>query len=403
MVIVYLLVGFLAGMISFALALLLGAAPWLAVLSYCFGGALGVAVAGMAFAARNGRMRADADDLPMIVGLESVGASGSLADSPAPANEKAVDAAGMRILAVDDDPFILELIPKIAATAGFPTVATAPSAMAALDMIAAADQPFDCLLLDINMPEIDGIALCGRLRKCAAYRETPIIMLTAMTDLDHMNAAFRAGASDYTTKPFDIIDFGERLRIAHARLAAQNSRQVREIMVAEKLAPLSDVPALIGPRALASYVSRLSGSALTGAYVMAVTMDQPPSRAAHGSVLTLLPNLVRIARAIDDVFCLSPYVMAHAGQGQFLIVANGSVLPDAQAVRAEIAAHLEQGMDGIDDLQFNVVVGQAIRLQAAKADRARIAFESAIILAERAADVAANRFETSGKSATGGR
>ncbi|MDB5661059.1 MAG: srrA, partial [Cypionkella sp.] len=63
----------------------------------------------------------------------------------------------MRILAVDDDPCILELMPLLVAISGFPDVTTAPSGQRALDALANSDDSFDCLLLDINMPGMDGV------------------------------------------------------------------------------------------------------------------------------------------------------------------------------------------------------------------------------------------------------
>ena len=73
----------------------------------------------------------------------------------------------MRILAVDDDMFIRELLPKIAARVGCPDITVAASAQKALQTIAAAPVPFDCLLLDINMPEMSGKNCAPR---CAAWR-----------------------------------------------------------------------------------------------------------------------------------------------------------------------------------------------------------------------------------------
>ena len=66
----------------------------------------------------------------------------------------------MKILAVDDDPFILELLPMIAAKAGFMDVTTTPSGELAQQAMKDAAPPFECLLFDINMPNMNGIDLC---------------------------------------------------------------------------------------------------------------------------------------------------------------------------------------------------------------------------------------------------
>lgn len=159
-------------------------------------------------------------------------------------------------------------------------------------------------------------------------------MLTAMTDIDHMNRAFRAGASDYTTKPFDIVDFADRLQIASARMAAEQlwTEQTIRITSDERLTTLPEVPALVHARALASYVSRLSGSALTGAYVMAVALEAD----TDDLPVIYLPTLVRTAMALDGIFAPTRHLLALTGKGVFVIVASGSVMPDADAVRDDL-------------------------------------------------------------------
>lgn len=374
MVIAYMVLGVLAGVVGFAIALGFGASIWSAVLTYVLVGAGTVGLSGLVLPALGrGRAPREQEDFiePEVELRSSLPSAAETLDD--------ADWTTMHILAVDDDPFILELIPKIAATAGFLRVTTASSAAVALDLIAAAARPFDCLLLDINMPVVNGIDLCERVRRLAAYGETPIIMLTAMTDIDHMNRAFRAGASDYTTKPFDIVDFADRLQIASARVAAERSRIEQPIRITadERLTPVKEVPALVNPRALASYVSRLTGSALTGAYVMAVALDAD----TDDLPVTYLPTLVRTAMAIDGIFGPTRHLVSHMGGGRFVMVASGSVMPDPDAVRDDLGHRLNDSAERHDDHHLVVSVGRPIRLQMAKVDRSRIAFESAIALA----------------------
>ena len=380
MIVFYLFFGVVTGFIGFSVALLLGESFWSALLAYCLVGAVSVAGASVVMARLAARRGIAVEEEPLS-GEEPAPAA-EIPSVPVVESAEAADGP-MRILAVDDDPFILELLPKIAATAGFPAVTTASSAAVALGLVQSAAQPFDCLLIDINMPEINGIELCARIRALPDYHDTPVIMLTAMTDLDHMNRAFRAGASDFATKPFDINDFSDRLKIADARLAVQRAGSDHKVKIdaSERLSPLEGVPALINPRALASYVSRLSGSALTGAYAMVVSIDP----ATTDGPVRSLATLARTARAIESVFGLTRYVMAHVGQGQFILVANGAVTPEPEAVRSDLLYHLNKVLDELNEPRIGLLVGPAVRLQTAKADRARIAFESAMTLAEREA------------------
>lgn len=121
----------------------------------------------------------------------------------------------MKVLVIDDDPAILELVAQYLSLSAQYEVRTENSARDALAAIGEADAAFDCFLVDIQMPGVDGITLVEFVREHAAYRHTPIIMLTAMEDKSHVDRAFAAGATDYVTKPFDFYDL--QLRINAAR------------------------------------------------------------------------------------------------------------------------------------------------------------------------------------------
>ena len=129
----------------------------------------------------------------------------------------------MKILAVDDDPFILELLPAMFEQADLNDLHTAPSGPAALDMIKAQKVPFDCLLLDVDMPEMDGIELCRRIRTVPGYEDKPVLMLTAKTDSISIEKAFAAGANDYIAKPFNLKDIYNRIRVAERLLVSSKT------------------------------------------------------------------------------------------------------------------------------------------------------------------------------------
>lgn len=134
----------------------------------------------------------------------------------------------MKILAVDDDEIILELLSETMACNGFKDVTTATSGDRALQAIDAASAPFDCFLLDIQMPNMDGVELCSRIRDMHAYRKVPVIMITAMSDKKYVDRAFAAGASDYVTKPFDVLELGTRVNIAAGTVAELRKAEAAE-------------------------------------------------------------------------------------------------------------------------------------------------------------------------------
>lgn len=129
----------------------------------------------------------------------------------------------MKILAVDDDRIILGLLAEMLQGAEYGEVKTCQSGDEALEAIREAKTPFDCFLLDIEMPGMDGITLCGEIRKIPAHRRTPILMLTALSEKVFIDRAFAAGASDYLTKPLDPTEIIVRLGLAEQLMRERKS------------------------------------------------------------------------------------------------------------------------------------------------------------------------------------
>lgn len=113
-----------------------------------------------------------------------------------------------KIMVVDDDEDFTRLYKASLSAMGFDATAVNRSA-AALEM-AYLIQP-DIFVIDLMMPEIDGFELCRSLRKISLFMQTPVIIITALTDEDNMKAAMDAGANDYLAKPFHINDLKQRI------------------------------------------------------------------------------------------------------------------------------------------------------------------------------------------------
>lgn len=90
-------------------------------------------------------------------------------------------------------------------------------------LVQVCEQPFDAVLLDIMMPDIDGIAVCRQITADSPTRELPVIMLTSVDDVDAVRRAFEAGATDFVTKPFDDYVLVARVRSACERKRALDS------------------------------------------------------------------------------------------------------------------------------------------------------------------------------------
>jgi len=124
----------------------------------------------------------------------------------------------MKILVVDDDILILEILELFLSSIDYENVQFAKSGAEALQLIEGASTPFECILLDINMPIQTGIELIPLIRQHKGYEFVPIIMLTAQHDKRNIAEAFVAGAWDYVTKPFEFFELETRLYGVETRM-----------------------------------------------------------------------------------------------------------------------------------------------------------------------------------------
>ncbi len=145
----------------------------------------------------------------------------------------------MRTLVVDNAPDDRELIQAILTAEGQTEVLTAESARDAFRHLALMDHEsgnaaIDLVLMDIMMPDMDGISACRRIKAVERLREIPIIMLTGKTDAEDLQMAFAAGAIDYITKPLNKVELLARVSSALAMKQEIDVRKARERELVEK-------------------------------------------------------------------------------------------------------------------------------------------------------------------------
>jgi chemosensory pili system protein ChpA (sensor histidine kinase/response regulator) len=120
------------------------------------------------------------------------------------------------IMVVDDSVSVRRVVSNLVKNAGWQPI-TAKDGLEALEMIQTSTRSPDLILLDIEMPRMDGYELAAALRSQAAYRDLPIVMLTSRAGEKHRQKAFDVGASEYVVKPYqDELLLNIIHRLVHA-------------------------------------------------------------------------------------------------------------------------------------------------------------------------------------------
>lgn len=144
------------------------------------------------------------------------------------------------ILIVDDTPANLRLLANLLSDQGYKTrpVPNGPLAIKAADL-----DPPDLILLDINMPDMDGYEVCAKLKENERTKHTPIIFISALDEVNDKVKAFQVGGVDYVTKPFQVeevlarvgnqlalLDLKRELLHANTELERRVEERTQEIM-----------------------------------------------------------------------------------------------------------------------------------------------------------------------------
>lgn len=136
------------------------------------------------------------------------------------------------IMVVDDTPANLRLLEKMLREHGYRVRCFLKGAMA---LKSAVDDPPDLIFLDINMPEMNGYAVCERLKSLDRTRDVPVIFISALTETFDKVKAFGAGGVDYITKPFQLEEVHARAE-AHLKLVrAHNAIEEKNVKLKQAL------------------------------------------------------------------------------------------------------------------------------------------------------------------------
>lgn len=224
-----------------------------------------------------------------------------------------------RILVVEDDKQIQNFIGYSLQTAGFPFIAvsTGESALSQLG-----SEPIDLILLDLGLPDFDGMELIKRVRE---WSEIPIIVVSARDQDKEKAAVLDIGADDYLTKPFSVTELLARIRVAvrhtnrSSASSAQAHRQVGnlEINFEKRLTYLFGEEIHLTPLeyGLLSLLFKNMGKVLTTKYILKEIYG-----ISYGSDTQALRALMAgLRRKIEENPSKPRYIMTEIGVGYRLV------------------------------------------------------------------------------------
>jgi PleD family two-component response regulator len=263
----------------------------------------------------------------------------------------------MGILVVDDSEDGRDVAEAMLLAAGYTDVRSAGSATEAYRFLALGGpatqepSPVDLILLDIVMPEIDGIEACARIRKEQRYSDVPIIMVTSLGDTDSLGNAFVAGATDYITKPLNRVELVARVRSALKLKSELDRRRARERELLQGMSSSSGCGAsqwidagtglFVGEVAEAYLVADANSPSDGETSVIALAIDRFDAyRSTQGEAIAA-GIMTRVARAVKATAANVGAVAAAYRDGVIVLV-----VPDlrtkpaqelAEALRASVA------------------------------------------------------------------
>lgn len=132
------------------------------------------------------------------------------AQMPYVQNDTVADLLGATILVVDDEPANVKLLDRMLSVSGYRNVVATQDPRVVLDLFR--QHRFDLVILDLNMPHLDGFEVMARLHGLDGEQIPPILILTAQNDQEQRVRALKNGARDYVTKPFAVDELLARVR-----------------------------------------------------------------------------------------------------------------------------------------------------------------------------------------------
>ncbi|MDU2065262.1 MAG: diguanylate cyclase [Sporomusaceae bacterium] len=213
----------------------------------------------------------------------------------------------------------------------------------------------DLIILDILMPDPDGIALLKRIKAMQEYKHVPVLMVTADQSPERLSAAFACGASDYMTKPLKRVELLARVRAA-LRLKEQidcSQRREQELVVAakqlqlmnEKLRQMTAIDGLTGipnRRSFDEFLAKACREVSSEQMICLILLDVDCFKLYNDAYGHVAGDEVlrKIAQAINSLATENQLAARYGGE-EFVLVARDLSLPDALAAAESLRIAVE--------------------------------------------------------------
>ncbi len=293
----------------------------------------------------------------------------------------------MKILAVDDDGISLSLLQHCLTHGGYERMTLMSSPTEVVKTLENTAIPYDCILLDIEMPDINGIDLCAEIRRLARYTNTPILMITKRSDHSSIKLAFENGATDYITKPFEFFEVLTRIKVAerlvqerqaaidsYMAVKSSDDRKVKKSARDMRGCARRGVDALpsgvvrtnlIPLSTLHNYLERATVSDDCAIDLIAVKVRQISDIFERTTATEFLHFLESVAGSTIEAFGCKKAFIAHAGNGVFLCASehakNFNLIAKEQALADELSFNALPTIRNLE-LEPTVVIGMPLLL-----------------------------------------
>lgn len=228
----------------------------------------------------------------------------------------------MNVIIADDDPTMLALLRAVVEQGGHSVVAAVRDGEAAWDAYNSNEVPL--VILDWEMPKLDGLGLCRRIREAEFTIEPFLLVVTGRKTRDDLLKALDAGADDYLAKPVTPDEFAARLRIVERRIQITSARRAAELELrrARYLAGIGETSLALQHEINNPLAAMLSHAALLEA---GMVEDAEKEEA--------LQTIVEQARRIGDVVkrlrqIEQPRSVEYLGNARMLDIGPGKTRPE---------------------------------------------------------------------------